>query len=194
MVIVAAWRCSRRWAVSACCWVIAYSMLGLIQRERAEAFAWQIAKQRGHHPDVVAAKPSFANLLVWKTFYATETKYYVDAVRVAWNLTLYQGSSIKKLDFARDLPWLDTHSQQAKDIERFRWFSNGYIALSSEYPSRIIDIRYSLLPNEIKGLWGVELSPSATPHEHIHYVENRVRDEQTWSRLWSMMLGREPEQ
>ena len=54
----------------------------------------------------------------------------------------------------KSFPWLDSNSQQAKDLERFRWFSSGYLAISKNHPSRIIDIRYSILPNDINSLWG----------------------------------------
>ncbi len=188
-IVVAVCKRSRAWSVGALCWLITYTALGIIQRERAEAFAWQLAEQRGHQPLTLEAKPSFANLLVWKTVYVTDQHFYVDAVRTGWELTLYEGRSIPQLDLARDFPWLDPESQQAKDIERFRWFSNGYIALSPEHPYRIIDMRYSLLPNDIKGLWGIELSPTAAKGDYIRYVVNRHRDEQTMSRLWSMIVG-----
>ena len=49
-------------------------------------------------------------------------------MRAGWRPRVYQGDSVPKLDIARDMPWLDDSSQQARDIERFRWFSNGYIA------------------------------------------------------------------
>jgi len=132
--------------------------LGIVQRERAETFGWQLAQQRGHKPENLEAKPSFANILVWKVIYTAKENYYVDGVRIGLNYTHYRGDSIAKLDVARDFPWLNQDSQQAKDIERFRWFSNGYVAVSPEHPNRIIDIRYSLIPNEIRGLWGIELN------------------------------------
>lgn len=188
-IVIAACYRSRKWALGALCWVVVYSLFGVVQRERAESFAQQLAEQRGHQPLILSAKPSFANLWVWKIVYTTDTHFYVDAVRTGWDFTFYEGESIEKLDLNREFPWLDADSQQAKDIERFRWFSNGYIAKSPEHPNRIIDIRYSLLPNEIKGLWGIELSPQATKTDHIRYVVNRTRDEQTVNRLWSMILG-----
>jgi inner membrane protein len=84
---------------------------------------------------------------------------------------------------------VDFDSQQAKDIERFRWFSNGYIALSPNFPNRIIDIRYSMLPNEIRGLWGIELNPSAGIDEHVSYKENHERNAGTVKELWAMIKG-----
>jgi len=99
------------------------------------------------------AKPSFANLLVWKIVATTEDKYYVDAIKVGLaDAVIFEGDSVDKLDIDRDFPGLDKTSQQAKDIERFRWFSNGYLAMSPTKENTVIDMRYSMLPNEIKGL------------------------------------------
>lgn len=189
LMVIAIFRQSRRWAAITLGWLCFYSALGIIQRERAESFAWELAESRGHVPSRVEAKPSFGNILVWKTVYTTDTHFHVDAVRAGSALTFYKGESIAKLQVARDFPWLDETSQQAKDIARFRWFSNGYVAVSPNHSSRIIDVRYSLLPNQIKGLWGIELSPSADKQAHIDYVVDRSRDKHTVASLWSMILG-----
>ncbi|MCF6298551.1 MAG: hypothetical protein L3J01_01580, partial [Thiomicrorhabdus sp.] len=67
------------------------------------------------------------------------------------------GTSIQKLDVRRDFPWLPEDSQQAIDIERFRWFSDGYLAVSRRNPKLIMDVRYSYLPNRINSMWGVKV-------------------------------------
>jgi inner membrane protein len=181
---------SKRLSLCALCWVVTYTALGVMQRERAEAAAIKIAEARGHQLILLEAKPSFANILVWKVVYQTDTHFYVDAVRVAWGITQYTGSSIARLDVARDFPWLDEGSQQARDIERFRWFSNDYLAVSPRYPNRIIDMRYSLIPNQVKGMWGIELDPNADKNQHIRYVGDRDRTGSTFTMLWNMLLGK----
>ncbi|MFT6102039.1 MAG: inner membrane protein [Candidatus Endobugula sp.] len=183
-------RLSRRLSVCALCWVVAYTVLGVMQRERAEAAALQVAQRRGHTPVSVEAKPSFANILVWKVVYRTESRFYVDAMRVGWQVSHYEGRSIAQLNVSRDFPWLDKGSQQAHDIERFRWFSNDYLAVSPRYPNLIIDMRYSLIPNQIKGMWGIELDPSADKDQHIRYVSDRDRNGSTFTLLWNMILGK----
>ena len=120
----------------------------MLQRDRAVAAGWELASTRSHAPLRLEAKPSFGNLLLWKIVYETNEKFYVDAVRAGMDLELYEGESVSKLDIERDLPWLDPGSQQARDIERFRWFSNGYIAKDPVHDYRIIDVRYSMVPNE----------------------------------------------
>ena len=65
-------------------------------------------------------------------------------------------------------------SQQAKDIKRFKWFSDGYIAINPKNKNQIIDIRYSTLPHEIGGLWGIELSKEKGNNNHVKYITNRT--------------------
>ena len=173
LVVSAAARKNPTLARIALAWAIIYPALGLLQRNRAVDAGWALAEQRGHQVSRLEAKPSFANLLLWKTIYETQHHYYVDAVRVGLQTATYPGDRINKLNIARDLPWLNLDSQQALDIERFRWFSNGYIAADPLHRYRIIDIRYSLSPDEIKPLWGIELSPDASPWQHASYLNIR---------------------
>lgn len=182
---------SRLLSLSALSWVVVYTSLGIVQRERAEAAMMSIAEARGHRPVSIEAKPSFANILVWKVVYRTEDRFYVDAVRVAWGVKHYEGQSIEQLNVSRDFPWLSEDSQQARDIERFRWFSNDYLAVSPRYPNRIIDMRYSLIPNQIKGLWGIELDRYADDDEHIRYVGDRDRNGSRFTMLWQMIQGKD---
>ena len=168
-------------------WVIFYSIFGLIQKERAEAIGAELASSRGHELVNVVAKPSFANLIVWKIIYTTKDSYYIDAVRLGLEENIIEGVKIDKLNIQKSFPWLDLKSQQARDIERFRWFSNGYLALSETHPNRIIDIRYSMLPNEGHGLWGIELRPDANQNDHIVTISNRRSDMKTYKKLWKMI-------
>ena len=88
------------------------------------------------------------------------------------------------------MPWLDPASQQARDVERFRWFSNGYIARDPIYSNRVMDIRYSMLPNEIDPLWSIELQPEAANGDHALYRTHRDGGSDRASVLWEMITGR----
>ncbi|PLW69406.1 metal-dependent hydrolase [Pseudohalioglobus lutimaris] len=171
-------------------WAIAYLGLGLVQRDAAQDMGLALAAERGHTPLRLEAKPSFANILVWKVVYETGDRYYVDAVRASLWPRVYPGDSVAKLVIDRDLPWLDPASQQARDVERFRWFSNGYIARDPIYANRIMDIRYSLLPNEITPLWSIELQPDADGRDHVHYRTHRGSGSDSVSLLWDMLIRR----
>ncbi len=170
-------------------WVLLYPCMGLLQRDRAVAAGWLQAAERGHQPMRLEAKPSFGNLLLWKVIYETEQNFYVDAVRVATSVRYYPGETIEKLNIRRDFSWLDPLSQQAKDIERFRWFSNGYLARSRVNPNQLIDVRYSLVPNEIAPLWWIELSPNASLEDHVEYYSSHSLTPQQKQRFSVMLFG-----
>jgi inner membrane protein len=159
-----------------------------MQKDRAVETGKKLAQTRGHEVISIEAKPSFANIIVWKTIYTTQTHYYIDAVRVGLNTRVIEGVKIEKFNIKKSFPWLDPRSQQAKDIERFRWFSNGYIAMSQNKPNQIIDIRYSMLPNEGHGLWGIELNPDADNDAYIKRIFNRRSDKSTYIKLWNMIV------
>ncbi len=170
-------------------WALAYLGLGIVQRERAESVGAALAESRGHEPSRLEAKPSFGNILIWKTVYEYQGRFYVDAVRTGMKTRIYPGQSVAKLDIPQDLPWLDEGSQQFRDIERFNWFSNDYLAVSPQDTLLITDIRYSLLPHEIKGLWGIRLDPHADHGAHVHYETDRRRDPDLMRRFWAMFHG-----
>jgi len=170
-------------------WAVAYLGLGLIQRDRAVEVGYEIASARGHDPVRLEAKPSFGNILVWKVVYETDEAYYVDAVRAGVTPTVFPGEQVARLDVRRDFPWLDPSSQQARDIERFRWFSNDYLAKDPANPNRIIDVRYSMIPNEVNALWGIDLRRTADPADHVAYTTDRDASGDRAQTLWSMVRG-----
>ena len=170
-------------------WIAIYLSLGWVQRERAEDIGLKLATDRRHTPTQLSAKPSFANILLWKIVYEYEGKFYVDAVRVGLSTKVYPGESIHKLNLQRDLVWLKPDSVQAKDVARFDWFSQRYLALDPQVENRIIDIRYSLLPNQIAGLWSIQLNPSASHSSHAAYTTHRERSEATMNTFWAMLKG-----
>ena len=104
---------------------------------------------------------------------------------------MIKGDHAKRLDLTTAFPWLDPNSQQARDVERFRWFSNGYLAVDRDDPSLIVDIRYSHLPTEIKGLWGIRLDPQAPVNQHVTWIARRSADSERFEQLWAMLNGRE---
>lgn len=142
-------------------WIVLYLGFGVVQRERAEMYGEEVARSRAHAVPrgAVLAKPAFGNVLLWKTVYEWRGRYYVDAVRLGTTPRAFYGESVPRLDAARDLPWLRDGSRQAEDLERFRWFSDGYLALDPDRANHVIDVRYSMVPNEIGALWGIQLVP-----------------------------------
>lgn len=171
-------------------WVIVYLSFGLFQKERVQIFAQNLAASRSHNPERLTVKPSFGNLIVWKTIYEVEGKYFVDAVRAGSEFRLFTGQSVFKLEIERDLPWLDDGSQQAKDLERFRWFSSDFLALEKNQNDFVVDMRYSMLPNEIDALWGIQLSPDRKSSDHIEFLWDRNVTAKKRDALKAMLLDK----
>ena len=190
LVVMSVWQGKAKYARAALAWGVLYITFGVFQYQSAKAAGYEIAKTRGHVAQEMSAKPSFGNLLVWKTIYRHNDTYFVDAVRVGVENSVYPGASIAALDIARDFPWLDKSSQQAQDIERFRHFSDGYLAKAPNGDNRIIDLRYSILPNQITGLWSIALSRDAAIDDHARYLEHRDHAKQDRAQLWHMITGR----
>ncbi len=155
-------------------WIALFISAGAIQHDRAKTIGWQLAQERGHEIIRLEVKPSFANLAVWKVIYETPNHFYVDAVKPGLSKPrVWEGSHIKKLDIDNQLPWLEKDSRQANDISRFAWFSADYIAIDPHDKTRIVDIRYSMLPQNIAPLWGIQLSPKADTEQHAKYFTSR---------------------
>ena len=173
LVITGVWRKNPRFGQLALCWVVIYQGFGFFQHQRVEKAGEELAAERGHTPLRMEVKPSFGNLLLWKVIYEMEDGYYTDAVRAGPELTLYPGEFIPRLDVARDLPWLDPDSQQARDLERFAWFSRGFLSLDPDNPLRVTDMRYSLVPNEATGMWSIWFDRDAKKTDHVIITPDR---------------------
>lgn len=188
LIMAAALRNARMFAWAAMTWSVVYLSMGALQHHGAQLMAERIAEARGHTPDNLTVKPSFANILVWKTIYEAEGYFYVDAVRVGIRPRVYHGTSIAKLEVGRDIPWLVQNTQQAEDVRRFDTFSKGYIAVDPQNANRIIDIRYSFVPNEVRPLWSIELSPNAKSDVHATYQSDREGAREGFRRLLQMLF------
>ncbi len=176
------------WGRAALAWAVTYLMLGTIQHHAALAMGHALAAERGHAPLRLEVKPSFANILVWKVIYETSDRFHVDAVRAGIAPTVMPGTSIPRLDPARDFPWLPAAAQQARDVARFTYYSDGYVARDPARPDRVIDVRYSLIPNEIAPLWSIGIAPGAGPDAHVTFDTHRESARARLPELWRMIV------
>lgn len=170
-------------------YILIYLTFGAIQENRAEFAGKFIANLRGHNGKNLTVKPSLGNLFLWKTIYEDSGFYYVDAVRLFANSESCQGTKIKKLDLLNDFSELDKKSQQYKDIKRFNWFSQGYLGKGID-ENIITDVRYSAVPNEVDGLWGIRINLNKPASDHIDWVVNRRNYSEKWKRFFDLLLGK----
>ena len=188
-VLLAALKRSRKLAVLGFCWALGYLMFGFIQHQRAISTLEQVVAERGHTPSRLEVKPGFGNILVWKGIYEFGNRYYVDGIRVGYDLDLIPGESVAKLDVETDFPWLNSSSQQAKDIERFRWFSDDWLAIDQQDRSLIVDMRYSQLHNAIKGLWGIRISKDRLDFKHVEWIARRETTDSELRQFFEQLKG-----
>lgn len=169
LVVLALRRHRPSYARAAAVWALAYLVVSAVQHERAAVAGAAHAHARGHTPERLEVTPALGSVLLWKVIYAHDGRYYVDAVRVVTAARVYPGESIAKVDARRDFAWLDPASRQAADVERFRRVADDLIGFDAA-TGQIVDIRYSMVPNEIAGFWGIALDADAPADAHAEFV------------------------
>ena len=170
-------------------WIVFYLFLGFVQYERALTAANELANERGHNPERLTLKPSFGNLILWKSIYQNNETFYVDAIRTAQSSTWCLGESIRVFDYQYHLPNLEEESQQKKDIERFRWFSQDYLGYDKER-NIVTDVRYSMIPNQISPMWGLVIDSSRGTNEHAIWWTSRSLNQSQIDLFKDMLMGK----
>jgi inner membrane protein len=172
---------------------VIYLLLGLYQREQAEDVLMTTAEKRGHDVERALVHPSFGNLILWRSVYESGGKYYVDAVRVGpfSEPRVYEGGSVGKFTPENDLHGLAPGSVLYRDVLRFNHFSDGYLVVYPGYPNVVGDLRYSLLPNGTKPIWGI-LIDSDNPDRHAGMSDyDRIITAADWHAFLTMLRGGE---
>jgi inner membrane protein len=167
-----------------------YLAFGFVQHGRAQAIQRDLADKRGHSIVRGEVKPSFGNNFLFRSYYQAGDYYYVDAIRIPWfnGRRIYEGSSVRRIELESLLATSKLSPIHAEDIRRFSYFSAGYLIRHPTQEGVIGDLRYALLPNAIKPLWGIELRPDAaqahTPFLHFLEMDGVVR-----AKFWQMLRG-----
>ena len=170
-------------------WIIFYLSIGFVQYERALSAANKLAAMRGHNAERLTLKPSFGNLILWKSIYKHKETFYVDAIRTAQSSTWCLGETVRVFDYKYHLPDLDKESQQKKDIERFRWFSQDYLGYDKE-KKIVTDVRYSMIPNQIAPMWGLTIDEQLDVNEHATWWTSRNLDQSQLDLFIDMLKGK----
>jgi inner membrane protein len=169
-------------------WALSYLALGFVQYERAFLLGEKIAISRGHEASRLTLKPSFGNLILWKSIYEHQNVYFVDAIRIVGSSTWCSGESISKLNINEHLPGLDKTSQQFTDIQRFFWFSQGYLGFD-HIAGLVSDIRYSMVPNDVTPMWGLQIDTRAEVDQHAYWWSGREVDIEQFKTFGSLLMG-----
>ena len=161
-----------------------YLLLGAYQNHRVTEEVYNVAKSRGHDAEKVFVKPSFGNLVVWRTVYLFQGHFYVDAIRASRGFEHFVGGTIKHFDNEKlddKLQLSDTHKY---DLRRFAWFTSDMLGESTTHPLKFIDVRYALLPNELDSIWFIEINEETDPNEHLKFQAVR---EDSWDKFFTLI-------
>lgn len=167
-----------------------YLCMGWVQLQRAENMTAFLAQTRGHAIETSIVKPTLANLILWRSIYEVNGKFYVDAIRVGFfsEPKVYEGETIEKFIPGIHAPRLPKKSVLADDIERFTHFSAGYIGIQPERPHLLIDVRYSNLPTSTDPLWAIVIDLHR-PDQHAQYQLFRDASHEIRQKFLAFLLG-----
>jgi inner membrane protein len=169
----------------------AYLSLGFVQLQRAKAVAHELVQSRGHVTTQHVVKPTLGNLVLWRSIYIADDQIHVDAVRVGvfGKPQVFAGGAVPRINMQRDLAGIDPASMLHADIQRFMAFSNGFVAFDPSQPNVLGDIRYSMLPNSTRPLWGIVIAPD-TPTQHADYRFFRDTGKEVREAFNDMVMGK----
>ena len=188
--VILAWR---RWQPKIVYWGLGFCTLYLLtaslQNYRAENVARELISKRQHVAEKILVKPSFANILLWKLVYIADSRIYTDAIRVGYSSKVYEGDSVPVFIPEADMPEINSSSVLHRDIQRFKKFSSGFIAISPLHKNILGDMRYSMLPHKNEPIWGIELDVNKQ-HEHTSYGFYRENNAELRRSFTDMLLGR----
>jgi inner membrane protein len=172
--------------------VVLYLGFGWVQRERAENFIERTAASRGHDVSRHEVKPTLGNLLLWRSVYLNGREFVVDAARVGLSPpVLYPGGAVRRIEPIDLVPPLTLGSVQAGDLVRFAKVSEGYLARHPALPHVIGDVRYSMLPDSTRPLWGIEVQ-AEREDQHVSLRTFREHTAEDRQRFFAMVRGVPP--
>ena len=119
----------------------------------------------------------------------TISKRSTKAAGFPWGVAEEVGKNIRMFDYQYHLPDLNNDSQQRKDIERFRWFSQDYLGYDNE-KNLVTDIRYSMIPNQIAPMWGLVIDNQRGINEHAIWWTSRSLDQSQIDLFKEMLSGK----
>ena len=168
-----------------------YLVLGGVQHARAAAAQSQLAQRRGHSIERFEVMPTLANNLVWRALYVHDGKTYSDRIRVGWfsGVTLVEGWSLPLVTEA-ELNEGERARNQRRSFERFRWFSEGWVARKPGDDSVLGDMRYSLSAEAFDPIWGIRFTAVDAPTE-VEWVNRSGNRRISVADLWSEISGRD---
>lgn len=133
----------------------------------------RVAESRSHSRQHAAVFPTVGNTIMWRSIYRSSGMLHIDRIRVPW----FRDASYAGTTSVPALDVVDAGAFSARtkrDVERFAWFSDAWLARDPEDPSLIGDARYSLRSDAYAPVWGIRLRPN-TQHPTVWVDRTRQR-------------------
>ena len=190
---IAVWRQSRKGARIAALWAVFYLATGTLQQHRAENIVAHWAENAGIEAGRVIAKPSFANLVLWRGLVDDGERMHLVAVLIlpGSEALLWPGPAVPRF---RDGSW-PPDSRLARDLERFRHFSGDWLFRYYSYDEQdtifVGDLRYAIDPASPRPLWGIRLDPE-DPARPVRFERPSRIVESERKAFFDRLLGRDP--
>ena len=194
---LAVWRQNRRDARLAAIWALFYLSVGTLQQHRAESIAEHWAEDAGLEIERLIAKPSFANLVLWRCLVDDGEHMHLVALRIlpGSEALVWPGPAVPH--YARDnrdIPW-PTGSRLSRDLQRFRHFSGDWLFRYYAYDEQdtifVGDLRYAIDPASPRPLWGIRLDPG-DPARPAQFERPARVTESERKAFFDRLLGRDP--
>jgi len=187
-VVVTSWRGRANFSRLALVIAAGYLLLATLQWQRAEQVVYQLAQQRDHRVEQMVIKPTFANILLWRSIYPSAGSFHIDVVRTGVRKKIYPGTSIAKFSLEDVMPEIGSTTVLYRDIQRFSYFSDGFLVRYPGKPNVLGDIRYAMDPASALPLWGIRLTPGQ-PEQHVFFENFRELSPTSRQRFLQMLKG-----
>jgi len=168
---------------------VCYLCAGYLQNQRAEAVVTARIAAASASVDRIIVKPSFGNIVVWRTLAIKDSNISSNAIRlsVLGEAKVYAGESGTLIDDAGLQRWANGSYKKITEGHRFFKLSDKLILDDPSNPEFLGDARFALLPNSLKPLWGIR---NNGPDQSVAYVTRREMSQQTRTQFLDMLIGR----
>lgn len=190
-VVVSTWRVSYKPAGVALVVCGLYFGLSSIQHERVAGIQAALAERRGHTIERRRVVPTLGNILVWRSVYEYDGRYYADGVRAGLGkIEVKEGESIAKFDASRLDCGTPACALLLKRYREYEWFADGYTVVTEEKPLVIGDVRYGVAPESVQPIWGLTVDEEDAERK-VDFRHFREKRGPGLSNLFEALMGRD---
>lgn len=170
-----------------------YTLAAFGNHHRGMELQQTLARRRGQAVERGRVLPSLGNIRVWRSLYESGGKIYVDGLYLPLGKAgkVWEGEGGDKFvpeDFAGQIPPL---SPLSHDLNRVRWFSDGYLVLLDRETGVMTDTRYGPEITRVQGFWGVRID-WRHPQRRVQKVRFRFSLKESLNNLWREWRGKDP--